>query len=269
MKGFASISSDLSYWQKQSKPLFPDLSWNIPEQKTGRILVVGGSSQSFASVIRTSEFLANNFPIQHVETLLPESLRGKLPTMTNVNFTTATTTGTFAKSPLLNDYFANSDCVLLAGDMSRNAETAIALTDAIKNASNMLVITRDSVDLLAPSAEHFLQLPKLFLVCSMAQLQKVFRAVYYPRMVMLSQPLVPAIETLHKFTLTYSTTILTFHQDNIIVANNGNISTTNINNTNYSPLSLWSGQLAAKITALNLFNPNHPFEATTTAVLFQ
>ena len=30
---FATISSDLSYWHKQSKPLFDNLIWNIPEQK--------------------------------------------------------------------------------------------------------------------------------------------------------------------------------------------------------------------------------------------
>lgn len=271
MNGFAPINHNLSFWQKQTsaQPLFPNLAWNIPEQKTGQVLVVGGNSQSFASTMRTAEFLAGNFPINHVNIVLPESLRGKLPTMTNVNFTTATTTGAFAKSALLNDYFDKSSMTLITGDLSRNAETAIALTSAVKNTPGSLIITRDAVDLLAPAGEQLLLLPKLFLIASMAQLQKVFRSVYYPRMIMLSQPLVPTIETLHKFTLTYQTTILTFHQENIIVAHNGNISTTPILNTEYSPISLWSGQLAAKVTAMNLFNPDHPFEATTSAILYE
>lgn len=269
MSGFAPMSTNLPYWQKQAKPLFPDLSWNIPEQKTGNILVVGGNSQSFASIVRTSEFLVNHFPIRQVTTLLPDSLRGKLPTTANVDFTAATNTGTFAKSALLNEYFTKSDLVLLAGDLSRNAETAIALTDAIKTVQGQLIITRDAADLLAPAGETLLKVPQLFLICSMAQLQKLFRAVYYPRMIMLSQPLIPTLETLHKFTLTYPATILTLHQDNIIVAHNGNISTTNIKSTNYSPLTLWSGQLAAKVAALNLFNPSQPFAATTAAILFE
>lgn len=268
---FAPINNNLEFWQKQKAdaPLFANLAWNIPEQKTGQVLVAGGNAQSFATVMRTAEYLANNFPLNHVEILLPEALRSKIPTIANINFTAATSTGTFAKSPLLNDYFAKSSMTLLAGDLSRNAETAIALTDAIKTVTGPLLITRDAVDLLAPAGEQLLMLPKLFLIASMAQLQKVFRAVYYPRMIMLSQPLVPTSETLHKFTLTYATTILTFHQDNIIVAHNGQVSTTPIAETDYSPLSLWSGQLAAKVAALNLFNPEHPFEATTAAVTYQ
>ena len=101
----------------------------------------------------------------------------------------------------------------------------------------------------------------------MAQLQKLFRAVYYPRMILLSQPLVPTIETLHKFTLTYPVTLLTFHQDNIIVAQSGEVSTTHLVDTGYSPISLWSGQLAARITALGLYNPKQSFAATTAAIL--
>ncbi len=86
---------------------------------------------------------------------------------------------------------------------------------------------------------------------------------------MLSQPLLPVIETLHKFTLSYPVTILTFHQENIIVASNGNITTTHIHDTDYTPISLWSGQLAIKVAALNLYNPNEPFKATTAAILYK
>ncbi len=101
----------------------------------------------------------------------------------------------------------------------------------------------------------------------MAQLQKLFQAVYYPRMILLSQPLIPTIETLHKFTLTYPATILTFHQENIIVANNGKVSTTRLADTDYSPISLWSGQLAARVTALALYNPGQTFAAATASIL--
>ncbi len=129
-------------------------------------------------------------------------------------------------------------------------------------------MTRDAVDLLAPSSDQLLTRPNLILFGSLLQIQKVFRAVYYPRMIMLSQPLVPIIETLHKFTLTYPVTLITFHQDQIIVANNGDISTTKIDLTDYSPITLWSGRLAARVTALNLFNPHKTFAASTAAILY-
>ena len=265
--GFAQINHDLSYWQKQVKPLFPDLAWNIPEQKFGRVSVVGGNAQSFSSVVRTAEFLAHNFPIKQVHTWLPETLRPKLPAAENLNFANATVSGTFAKSYSLDEAFASSDAALLAGDLSRNAETAIALTDAIIKSESLLMIARDAVDLLAPSMAQILSRPHTFIIGSMAQLQKVFRAVYYPRMIMLTQPLVPLLETLHKFTLSYPVTLLTFHQEQIIVAHDGKVSTTKIAETNYIPLSLWSGQLAARALALNLFNPSKPYEATTAAIL--
>ncbi len=274
MAHFAPIANDFSYWQKQTQPLFAELSWNIPEQKTGQVTVIGGNSQNFSAIIRISEFLSQNFPFQQVSTLLPDSLRNQLPPLSNLNFAPSTTSGSFAKSAPLNSALSDSSSTILAGDLSRNSATAIALTEAITSSlkSNAtpapLLITRDAVDLLAPSSDQILQHPSLFLVASMAQLQKVFRAVYYPKMILLSEPLVPVIETLHKFTLTYPTTILTFHQDQILVANSGHIVSTPITRTTYSPLSLWSGQLAAKITAFNLYNPNKPLEATTAAVLF-
>ena len=39
---------------------------------------------------------------------------------------------------------------------------------------------RDTIDLLAPNMEQLLANPNLTLFASSAQLQKVFRAVYYP-----------------------------------------------------------------------------------------
>lgn len=266
---FAKINSDLSYWQKQSTPLYPDLAWNIPERKTGRVTVIGGNASGFSSIIRLSEFMSQNFPFSTLTTILPDVLRGKLPSLPNLEFAISTASGSFAKSALLQSAFGTSDAVLLAGDLSRNSETAIALSSMIDpKSTSPLILARDSVDLLAPEATNWLLRPQTFIVASMLQLQKLFRSVYYPRMILLSQPLLPVLETLHKFTLTYPITLLTFHQDNIIVAHGGQISTTHLVDTEYSPIGLWSGQLAARILALNLYNPDKAFETTTAAVLY-
>lgn len=269
---FAAINSDFSYWQKQTKPLFPDLVWNFPEQKTGKISIVGGNQQGFSTIIRTAEHLLQTFPLKDVSILLPDALRGQVPPLSNLNFAPSTTSGSFAKSFDLNQAFRNTEFSLVLGDLSKNSATAIALTEAITTSfdqNHPVLLTRDAVDLLAPSSSELLNYPHLFLVASMAQLQKVFRAVYYPKMLMLSQPLIPVIETLHKFTLTYPVTLLTFHQGQIIVAKGGDITTTDLTMTDFSPISLWSGQLAARIAAFNLYNPNHPLAATTAAILFR
>ncbi len=271
---FAEQNFDFPYWQKQTKALFGELYWNLPERKSGTIKIVGGNSQNFHTTIRIAEYLEKNFPLQKIQVLLPDVLRDKTPPVANIELAPSTDSGSFAKSPELNRAFTGTDFTILAGDLSRNSATAIALADAIKHSLNStldqptpLLITRDAVDLLANSAQDVLGHSQLFLVASLAQLQKVFRAVYYPRMIMLSQPLIPVIETLHKFTLSYTSTILTFHNEQIIVASSGNISTTPIAQTNYAPFSLWSGELAARIAALNLYNPSKPFEATTAAIL--
>ncbi len=275
---YAKLQSDFSYWQKQTSPLFGDLLWNIPEQKSGTVTVLGGNSQNFATVVKVSEFLQQTFPLRRITTLLPDSLRGKLPPLPDLEFSTSTASGSFAASTKLDDVMAASDGVLFIGDLSRNSATTIALSDSLHRVLNSaistsatspqsVVLTRDSVDLLAADAERWLNFPQITLVASLAQMQKIFRAVYYPKMIMLSQPLIPTLETLHKFTLTYPLTLLTFHQENIITAQNGKIITTPIVDTNYSPISLWAGQLAARILALELYNPGHHLEAATAAVL--
>lgn len=268
---FAIINNNFSYWQKQERPLFEDLLWNIPEQKTGHIEIIGGNSQNFHTTIRVAELLERAFPLRKVSLLIPDALRGKLPPLANIDYAVSTTSGSFAKSPSLDHAFTSADFILLPGDLSKNSATAIALSNALAQSSDTpkpLLLTRDAVDLLAPNAELILTRPGVFLIASMLQLQKIFRAVYYPKMIMLSQPLVPVIETLHKFTLTYETTILTFHENQIIVASHGNITTTPLATTDYSPITLWSGQLAAHVTALNLYNPHKPLEATTAAILY-
>ena len=293
---FAPVSFDLSYWQKAKQPLFTDLTWNLPERKTGRVAVLGGNRQSFSTPVRISEYLARQFPIQTVATLLPDALRPKLPPLPNLTFFPSTASGSFDRSPELRTALADPDATLFIGDLSKNSATTIALAEAIRPAqlkhptdrgtttprsasptssqpapsapSPLLVLARDSLDALAPEATSWLTRGRLIIVASLLQLQKLLRAIYYPRMVMLSQPLVPTLETLHKFTLSYPVALCTFHQGQIITAHQGQVITTPLELTTYSPLTLWSGQLAANILALNLYNPSHPLEATTAALTY-
>lgn len=269
---FATIENNFPYWRKQERPLFEDLLWNIPEQKTGHVKVIGGNSQNFHVTIRLAEFLKQSFPLREVSVLVPDVLRGQLPPLGNIDFALSTNSGSFAKSAALNTAFSGADFTILPGDLSKNSATAVAISDALAfsmREPRPLLVTRDAIDLIAPSSEILLSHPYTFILASMLQLQKIFRAVYYPKMIMLSQPLIPTIETLHKFTTTYASTVITFHENHIIVANHGSVITTPLAATDYSPINLWSGQLAAKIAAINLFNPHKPLEATTAAILYR
>ena len=259
------------YWTKNPdlKSIQTDLAWNFPEQRQGIISLVGGNSSSFSTEVRIAEFLAKSFPfLKDIKNIFPDALKSKLPPLPNLEFFTSSDSGSFANSPELRRSLDSSDFGLILGDLSKNSVTAIAISEMIKTTPDLpLLITRDTVDLIAPEAASFFSRDNLTIVASMMSLQKLLRALYYPRPILLSQPIFPVIETLHKFTLTYPVAILTFHDGKIICAENGNIVTVDLEKTHYSPLTLWSGQLAAKIAVYQMFNKNKKIDSMLASMI--
>lgn len=258
----------MEYWTKQTEPLFKDLEWNFPEQKSGIVAVIGGNSNNFSATAKIAEYLSGSYPIARVETYLPDSLQRKIPSIPGINFVPSTESGSIAKSEELNQALAQADFGLFPGDLSKNSATSIAMTDAIKNTSCPIIFTRDAVDIATTEISSIIEDHKLFILASMTQLQKIFRSLLYPKMLLLSQPLMPTVETLHKFTLSYNNcTIITYHQNQIIIAQNGKVITTPIEKTSYTPLTFFTGTLSADLVAYNLWNPSKPLEASATAIL--
>ena len=250
---------------------FNSLAWNIPEQKTGTINIIGGHSGGFFAPLQNAEYLSSSFPVKSVNLLLPDALKNKLPgNLPGLYLLPSTDSGSLAKSESLSEHLKTADFSILIGDLSKNSATTIALAEAIKNSDHPVLITRDSIDLLLPEMNTLIEKDNLFIVGSLVQIQKLFRAVYYPKMIMLSMPLLPAAEALHKFTLSYPITILTFHNGQILIANQGEVLILPLEKTPYSgqPIKLWSGDLACRIAALNLYNPNKKIEATTLATTY-
>ena len=264
----------LKYWKKDLDPkkLAGELSWNFPEQKAGEVVIVGGNSQNFATEVKLAEFLALKFPfLSEIRNFFPESLKKNLPSLPNFSFFPATENGSFRKSCELRNALKielkDPACAIFVGDFSKNSETEIAVSELIENSPEVpTVIARDGVDLVANEAEKFLLRENVTVVASMAQLQKIFRAVYYPKMLLLSQPIFPIVETLHKFTLSYPVSILTFHEGKILCARNGNVNSVEIEKTAYSPISLWSGEVAARGAVFQMFNPGRELEALVAGI---
>ena len=259
----------MDYFEKLDQKPKEDLSWNIPEQKQGSVNVIGGSLQNFRTEIKTAEFLSNKYPLNEVRLILPDVLKNKLPLLPNFTFVPATESGSMDDSQMLRDVFDTSDFNLVLGDLSKNKITGKAIAGASSKAEKMTLITRDAVDVAAENeTEKLLMNENIILMATMPQLQKIFRAVYYPKMLLLSQPLMQVAEALHKFTLSYPVSIVTLNEGQVLVATGGTVKAVALDKTGYTALTLWDGELAAKIVVMNLYNPNNFVDATV-AVLFK
>ena len=261
----------MNYWQKQGKkPLFDELDIERPERKqlAGRLLIVGGSKGSFFAVANAMT-QAVAVGIGEVKVLLPDSLKKQVPANSDVVFAPSEAAGGFGKGAVNFATAAaeNTDFIFMIGDMGKNSETTTFAERLVAGRNKPILITRDAVELLATSAQDWLEGDGVVLCATLPQLQKIFRAVYYPKMITLSMPTNQLIESLHKFTITYPVMVTTYHNGQIIVAQGGEVVTTGLGDTNYNQINLWSGELAVKIAALTLWNENKSFAATVSAVL--
>lgn len=258
----------MEYFEKVEENIAKDLLWNIPERKQGVVNVIGGNSQNFRTPVRVAEYLTEKYPVETVNLVLPDALKSKLPPMPNFKFLESTETGSFADSTELVANINNGEYNLLIGDLSKNAITGKAVVSACASSEKPILLTRDAVDLVADNnPEEVLLNEKLAIFGSLAQMQKLLRAVYYPKMLLLSQSLVQVTEVLHKFTLSYPVDIVTLHNGQILIAKDGMVKAVPMEKSGYSPIMLWSGELAAKIVALNLYNPNDFISATIAVIL--
>lgn len=257
------------YWQRQQpdKPLFPDIEWNKPEQRAhaGKLGIVGGNKLGFVAV-GDAYTIASDAGIGQVRVLLPDALKKSIPpTMTDVVYAPSNPSGSLAKEATADMHVLSAwaDAVLLIGDAGRNAETAIVYEDFIRQYSGLLTIARDSVDLLQNTPELVVEREQTLLVVSFAQLQKLFSRVYYPKILTFSMQLQQLVEALHKFTITYPVAIVTFHQDHLIIAHGGQVTTMPWD----APMAIWRGSVATQAAAYWLWNPSKPLQAVAASLV--
>ena len=257
----------MEYLKRIEKPN-TDMLWNIPEQAHGQINVIGGNAQNFRTPVKLAEYLSANYPLKTVNLVLPDALTDKLPPLPNLIFLKSTDSGSLANG---DEIIATSDMAdynIIIGDLSKNSITEKALEKACHEIKKPVIVTRDAVDLLASSvAEPTLMNENLIIMGSMIQLQKLFRAVYYPKMLLLTAPINNIVEILHKFTLSYPVSLITIYNNQVLVAKDGEINIVALEKTGYSPISFWGGELVAKIAAINLYNPSNFLKATTSALI--
>ncbi|TAH31869.1 hypothetical protein EYC58_04295 [Candidatus Saccharibacteria bacterium] len=258
-----------TYWQRQTttEPLFPDIEWSRPEQRSlaGKLAIIGGNKLGFAAVGEAYN-TATSVGAGQVRAILPQDLKRAIPaTITDTYFVPGNPSGGFSREalPELLAACAWADVCLLVGDSGRNSETAIALETLLDTHEGHLVITRDAVDLLRPASEKLVSRERTTLVLSFAQLQKLLQSVYYPKILSFSMQLMQLVETLHKFTITYPVTLVTFHQNQLLIAKEGRVVTQEFDD----PMMIWRGTTATRAATYLLWEPSRPLEAIAASVL--
>lgn len=254
-----------TYWLKQStEPLFPKLLWSRPESKrtAGKLLIIGGNLHGFAAPAEAYSF-AEAAGIGVAKVLLPDALQKTVgQILENGEFTPSTPSGSFSKKALAEwlDFSNWADAVLLAGDVGRNSETAILLESYLGKTAKSVALSRDAVDYTYTAPANVLKRPSTLLVLSLSQLQKLLKAAKWIHAVTFDMDLLQLVELLHELTQIHPVFIVTEHQQHMIVAVKGQVSTTS------SRVDIWRTKAAAWAVSWWLQNPSQPFEAITTAI---
>lgn len=265
----------VDFWHKQTpgQALFEDVLWNKPERRdqAGRLAIVGGSSSGFAAVAIAYN-TANQQGVGEIRAIVPDVLAKKIPLavrsqLGELIFAPSNPSGGFS-SDAINEIGALANWagqVLLIGDSGANFET-VQLIGRFLSSSDYedinVTIARDAVDLVINDSELVLNRKHTHLILSLAQLQKIARAVYYPRIITFKQGVKQMAETLHKFTITYPATITVYHDGNLLVASNGQVVSMEFDN----PIKIWNGEIPARIAAWSVWSDDI-LKATATAWL--
>jgi hypothetical protein len=257
------------YWQKQEldKPLFPDMQWSKPENKSaaGKLLIIGGHAQGLAAPAQAyQESLKAG--IGTAKVLLPDSLHKIVGNhLETAEFAPSTPAGSFSRKALseLLDHASWADATLVAGELGRNSETAILLESFATKHKGPLALTRDSVDYFHNLGDALLDRPGTLLVISMSQLQKLCTNSKFLTPIRFSMDLLHLIDALHVLTQERPVHIMVKHLDTILVASGGQVSTTRF----IEEIPIWRVRFASHAATWWLQHQHKPFEALTTSVI--
>lgn len=261
---------DRDYWLKQepTTPLFPNIEWQKPEQRAlaGKLLIVGGNAHGFAAVAQAYQD-AVKAGAGEVRVVLPDALKKAIdPLALDCVYVPTNQSGGLTKDalPALKGAAAWADALLFIGDAGRNSETAILYEQLLQAFPDKLaIITRDALELVKGQWTELLQRENVIFIATFAQLQKLFQAVYYPRALLFSMQLMNVVESLHKFTVTYPASVVVFHQNQLVVAKAGEVSSTPWEN----PMLIWRGSVAARATVYAMQQKSQLFQALTTSLV--
>lgn len=253
------------FWQRQTdKPLFPELEWSRPELKSqaGKLLIIGGNSGAFSEVAAAYE-TAEKVGIGSCRVLLPDSLKKVVGSLFPGEFAPSNPSGGFARKATAEmlDNANWADGILLTGDIGHNSETVIAIDTFINKFKGQVSLTGQTYEALANTTEQLLARPNTTIVLDLKQLQKFYKNSHQTSAITSDIDLLNLVDSLHEFTIKYAVSIVLGHDDLLLVASNGDVSTTSKKLT-----TGWQIKTAAGAGVWWLQNPAQTFKAITTGI---
>lgn len=255
-------------WLRQDKthPLFPDLEWSRPEnrQYAGKLLVVGGSSHGFAA---PAEAFAESIKagIGTPQTLLPDAIKKLVGIIIyEADFAPSTPSGSFSQRALAQglESAAWADGMLIAGDLSRNSETAIFLEKLLSKTSLPTVVTKDAVDYITAAPQTVLARDQTALALSLAQLQRLGTASKFEHAITFSMGVPQLAAWLAAYTKSFAPHIIVKHHEHILIAVNGKVSSTKLT----KEMAAWRLKVATHANVWWIQNQSKPFAAFNAAL---
>lgn len=260
---------DATYWQKQTdKPLFEDILWSRPQNRmgAGKLLIIGGNKFGFAAPA-TAYSGAYEAAIGAVKVLLPNSLNKLIGSgVFDAEFAPDNISGSFSASalePMLN-LSAWADCVMLAGELGKNSETAALLEKYASKYSGKLALTKDCVDYFFKTPQVIMDRANTLIVLNIEQLQKLASASKFSKPIAFGMDSTVLSSWLHEFSLLHKAVIVTLHNNQLFVAENGQVISQKAAAIDDK---IWRVTTCAWASVFWLQNQNQPLRAIATSFL--
>lgn len=259
---------DSTDWFKQTKPLFPELEWNKPERRdqAGRLLIIGGNVHNISGPAKAYE-LTTKTGIGSIKMVLPDRTKPLLKAiLPEAIYLPSTSSGEFSSDCIheLLEYALWADTILLPGNLGRNSQTSIVVEELLRSLKSRMILSCDAIEAVSNNPNSLLKRQNTTIIASFAQLQKLLRGSHYTRPITYGMDLIKLIDVLQHTSRSVKAELVTFHQNQFLVAVDGKVSSTKVT-TPYEPKS-WRIELASYAACYQTWSPEKSFEALTHSV---
>lgn len=236
--------ADMNFVKQTGEPLFPDVLWNQPVNKRAakNLLIIGGHKNQF-SLTQSAYQAALEGGIGNAQVLLPANIRKLIGAVPNCHFLPSTPSGSFSRDalPEMIAMSRDSDGILLAGELSNNAETVGMLEQYLQEIDKPLMLGGEVISSLLTTPEVMLK-PHIALIAGQTVFSELAGKVKIPTFVK-KPDLMKELKLLEALREHTQQPLVLQDGERIVVCHDGQASVTDMNPANpgkvYGTLATW------------------------------